>query len=54
MRILVHIDDAATWRDALAQRLPHAEVITSEQADGQPQQADYLAVWKPPAELLEV
>lgn len=53
MRILVHIDDAATWRDALAQRLPHAEVITSEQADGQPQQADYLAVWKPPAELLE-
>lgn len=53
MRILVHIDDAATWRDALAQRLPHAEVITSEQADAQRQQADYLAVWKPPAELLE-
>jgi len=56
MRILVHIDDAASWRDALASRLPHAEVITSEQAGaGQADdfQADYLAVWKPPAELLE-
>lgn len=50
MRILVHIDDAEAWRDALARRLPEAEVFTSaEEIDD----IDYLAVWKPPAALLE-
>lgn len=50
MRILVHIDDAEAWRDALVRRLPEAEVfISTEDVDG----IDYLAVWKPPAALLE-
>nr|WP_298522229.1 glyoxylate/hydroxypyruvate reductase A [uncultured Halomonas sp.] len=51
MRVLVHIDDADTWREALSKRLPNAEIVTS-QADGDTP-ADYLAAWKPPAELLE-
>ncbi|SDL36848.1 glyoxylate/hydroxypyruvate reductase A [Franzmannia pantelleriensis] len=50
MRILVHIDDAAGWQAALQQRLPNAEVFTSDQTV---ENIDYLAVWKPPAELLE-
>ncbi|SHF23009.1 glyoxylate/hydroxypyruvate reductase A [Modicisalibacter ilicicola DSM 19980] len=50
MRVLVHIDDATTWREALAKRLPDAEVVTSD-SDAEPP-ADYLAAWKPPAELL--
>ena len=29
MKVLVHIDDAEQWRDALAERLPDAEVFTS-------------------------
>lgn len=50
MRLLVHIDDAEAWRAALAERLPKAEIYTSaEDVDD----IDYLAVWKPPAELLE-
>lgn len=52
MRVLVHNDgDAATWRDALAERLPGADVVTSDDDGDTP--ADYLAAWKPPAELLE-
>lgn len=51
MRVLVHIDDANTWREALAKRLPNAEVVTSEADSDTP--ADYLAAWKPPAGLLE-
>lgn len=51
MRVLVHNGDAATWRDALAKRLPGAEVVTSDDDSDTP--ADYLAAWKPPAELLE-
>ncbi len=51
MRVLVHIDDADTWREALAKRLPEAEVVTSEEDGDTP--ADYLAAWKPPAALLE-
>lgn len=50
MRILVHIDDAAAWRNALERRLTGAEVFTSDQ---EVDDIDYLAVWKPPAELLE-
>lgn len=50
MRILVHIDDAAGWQAALQQRLPQAEVFTSDQ---QVTDVDYLVVWKPPVPLLE-
>ncbi|EPC01117.1 hypothetical protein L861_11120 [Litchfieldella anticariensis FP35 = DSM 16096] len=50
MRILVHIDDAHLWREALSNRLPKAEVFTSDQ---DAENIDYLAVWKPPATLLE-
>ncbi|MDR9438902.1 MAG: glyoxylate/hydroxypyruvate reductase A [Halomonas sp.] len=52
MKVLVHIDDAEQWRDALAERLPEAEVFTSSAPAGQRREADYLAVWKPSAELL--
>ncbi|MGC3874518.1 2-hydroxyacid dehydrogenase [Halomonas sp. GXIMD04776] len=51
MRVLVHIDDADTWREALTKRLPNAEIVTSQADSTTP--ADYLAAWKPPAELLE-
>ncbi len=52
MKVLVHIDDAEQWRDALARRLPDAEILTSSAPPEQRRQADYLAVWKPPASLL--
>ncbi|WP_302139333.1 2-hydroxyacid dehydrogenase [Halomonas alkalicola] len=52
MKVLVHIDDAEQWRDALTERLPEAEVITSAAPPAQRRQADYLAVWKPPEALL--
>jgi glyoxylate/hydroxypyruvate reductase A len=51
MRILVHNDNADAWREALSERLPEATVVTSEADADTP--ADYLAVWKPPARLLE-
>lgn len=52
MKVLVHIDDAEVWRDALAERLPGAEVFTSAAPAEKRREADYLAVWKPSAELL--
>ncbi|MFY0992052.1 2-hydroxyacid dehydrogenase [Halomonas sp. C05BenzN] len=52
MRVLLHIDDAETWRDALAERLPGAEIITSDAPAEARRDVDYLAAWKPPAELL--
>jgi len=52
MKVLVHVDDAAQWRDALAERLPQAEVFTSSAPAAKRRAADYLAVWKPPAALL--
>ncbi|TFH86281.1 glyoxylate/hydroxypyruvate reductase A [Billgrantia azerbaijanica] len=52
MRVLIHIDDAEQWRDALARRLPEAEVITSDAPASERRAADYLAVWKPPGWLL--
>ncbi len=52
MRVLVHIEDGDAWRHALAERLPEAEVITSEAPAARRREADYLAVWKPSAELL--
>lgn len=51
MRILIHIDDADQWREALASRLPEAEILTSDQEPSG--DVDYLAVWKPPESLLE-
>ncbi|GHC17831.1 2-hydroxyacid dehydrogenase [Aidingimonas halophila] len=53
MKILIHIDDIDQWRDALARRLPEAEIVTSESQAAERQGADYLAVWKPSAELLQ-
>ncbi len=52
MKVLVHIDDAEQWRDALAKRLPDAEVFTSSAPAEKRREADYLAVWKPPESLL--
>ncbi|SEL02130.1 2-hydroxyacid dehydrogenase [Halomonas daqiaonensis] len=52
MKVLVHIDDAEQWREALARRLPNAEVFTSSAPAEKRREADYLAVWKPSAELL--
>ncbi|MEQ6916191.1 2-hydroxyacid dehydrogenase [Halomonas aquatica] len=52
MKVLLHIDDAEQWREALAERLPEAEVITSAAPAEQRRKADYLAAWKPSAELL--
>lgn len=52
MKVLVHIDAAAAWRDALASRLPEAEVVTSDAPEARRRDADYLAAWKPPASLL--
>ncbi len=52
MRILLHIDDVETWRDALAKRLPDAEIVTADDPADKRRDADYLAVWKPPEALL--
>ncbi|MGM1053306.1 MAG: 2-hydroxyacid dehydrogenase [Pseudomonadota bacterium] len=52
MKVLVHIDDAEQWRDALSERLPKAEIITSSAPLEQRREADYLAVWKPSEALL--
>lgn len=52
MKVLVHIDDAEQWRDALAERLPGAEVFTSTAPAEKRREANYLAVWKPPESLL--
>src|SRR5699024_173869 len=50
MRILIHHHHAGDWQQALAARLPQADVVTSD-ADTATA-ADYLVVWKPPTELL--
>ncbi|WP_111413993.1 2-hydroxyacid dehydrogenase [Billgrantia lactosivorans] len=52
MRILLHIDDIEAWRDALAERLPEAEIVTADDPAERRRDADYLAVWKPPEALL--
>ncbi|QTP56020.1 glyoxylate/hydroxypyruvate reductase A [Billgrantia sulfidoxydans] len=52
MRILLHIDDIEAWRDALAHRLPEAEIVTAEDPPERRRDADYLAVWKPSQALL--
>lgn len=52
MKVLVHIDDAERWQEALAKRLPEAEIFTSAAPADKRREADYLAAWKPPASLL--
>ncbi|MBS9402823.1 glyoxylate/hydroxypyruvate reductase A [Halomonas sp. TRM85114] len=52
MKVMVHIDDADQWRHALAERLPEAEIITSEAPATERRGVDYLAVWKPSEALL--
>ena len=51
MRVLIHHHDAVTWRDALAARLPGADIVTSDDDDATA--ADYLVAWQPPAALLQ-
>ncbi|MDQ7730419.1 glyoxylate/hydroxypyruvate reductase A [Halomonas sp. SpR8] len=53
MKIVVHIDEAAQWQAALAEALPHATVLTSEAPEDERKGADYLAIWKAPAHLLQ-
>ncbi|WP_046079290.1 2-hydroxyacid dehydrogenase [Halomonas sp. HG01] len=53
MRVLVHTDAAEAWRDALAERLPDAEILTSAAPADERRRADYLAAWKPSAGLLD-
>lgn len=53
MKIVVHIDEAEQWQKALAEALPQATVLTSEAPAQERQQADYLAIWKAPAHLLQ-
>ncbi|MGO2241645.1 MAG: 2-hydroxyacid dehydrogenase [Halomonas sp.] len=53
MKIVVHIDEAEQWQTALSEALPHATVLTSEAPEQERQNADYLAVWKAPAHLLQ-
>jgi len=50
MRILIHHFAADDWREALAQRLPTAEVVVGD--ENSDIQADYLATFRPPPTLL--
>lgn len=53
MKIVVHIDDAAQWQAAIEKALPQATVLTSDAPAEARANADYLAVWKAPAHLLQ-
>lgn len=53
MKIVVHIDNAAQWQAAIADALPQATVLTSDAPASERLDADYLAVWKAPAHLLQ-
>ncbi|WP_299235036.1 glyoxylate/hydroxypyruvate reductase A [uncultured Halomonas sp.] len=52
MKVLVHNDEPKRWQEALAARLPEAEIFTSAAPAAKRREADYLAAWKPPASLL--
>ncbi|MGM0615186.1 MAG: 2-hydroxyacid dehydrogenase [Pseudomonadota bacterium] len=52
MKIVVHIEDAQRWQNALAQAFPDAQVITSDAPPEARANADYLAAWKPSESLL--
>lgn len=53
MKIVVHIDNAEQWQAALSDALPEATVLTSDASAEECLNADYLAVWKAPARLLQ-
>ena len=53
MKIVVHIDEADQWQAALAEALPQATVLTSEAPAEERKDADYLAIWKAPAHILQ-
>ncbi|WP_447043460.1 2-hydroxyacid dehydrogenase [Vreelandella sp. H-I2] len=53
MKIVVHIDEAAQWQEALSDALPQATVVTSDASADERKNADYLAIWKAPAHLLQ-
>ncbi|TVM04888.1 MAG: glyoxylate/hydroxypyruvate reductase A [Halomonas sp.] len=52
MKIVVHIEDAQQWQNALAQAFPDAQITTSDAPPPARANADYLAVWKPSESLL--
>lgn len=52
MKIVVHIEDAQQWQNALANAFPDAKVIISDAPPEERMNADYLAAWKPPESLL--
>lgn len=53
MKIVVHCDEADQWQAALAEALPQATVLTSEAPQNERKDADYLAIWKAPAHILQ-
>lgn len=53
MKIVVHIDEAAQWQEALSDALPQATVVTSDASADERKNADYLAIWKAPAHLVQ-
>ncbi|WGI24584.1 glyoxylate/hydroxypyruvate reductase A [Halomonas alkaliantarctica] len=53
MKIVVHTGEAEQWQAALAEALPQATVLTSEAPADERKDADYLAIWKAPAHLLQ-
>lgn len=53
MKIIVHIDDAKQWKEALGNAFPEAQVLTSDAPEEERLNADYLAVWKAPAHLIK-
>lgn len=53
MKIVVHIDDAEQWQEAIQHAFPEATVLTSDAPASQRLHADYLAVWKAPAALIQ-
>lgn len=53
MKIVVHIDDAAQWQIAIGKALPQATVLTSDAPAEERANADYLAIWKAPAHLIQ-
>lgn len=53
MKIVVHINEADQWQAALSEALPEATIVTSDASEEERKNADYLAVWKAPAYLLQ-
>ncbi|MCS2609756.1 2-hydroxyacid dehydrogenase [Halomonas dongshanensis] len=53
MKVVVHTGNADQWQEALAAALPHATILTSAASEEERRGADYLAVWKAPATLIQ-